>query len=224
MGATKMARQAEVGGRRAPRRRTGGHADLTKRKRGRLSRVASRETAVFVEMADYDTLLARDPSTARRMRARVRRMVRGAALRYGGEVPREVRGTVECLFPTELDGALAASHTRAALSGDRGVDAKIVVHGPDSGGGTASAVARDLARPGDVLVLGDVGPRLSPFAELHTCRLGTYMIAGVPRPVLVTTLVARHEDRGEVAAWSAPWMARLARRGAVPSRANGAQK
>lgn len=224
MRATKLAGHAEVGAGRARRRRTPAHADLAKAKGEPPERISSRETLVSVEMDDYATLLARDPSAARRVRARVRRMVRGAALRYGGEVLREVRGTVDCLFPTELDGALAAVHTRAALSGDRGVGAKIVVHGPDSGGGTASAVARDLARPGDVLVLGDVGPRLSPFAELHTCRLGTYMIAGVPRPVLVTTLVARHEDRGEVAAWSAPWMARLARRGTVPSRANGAQK
>lgn len=187
-------------------------------------RTSARETALSVEMDDYDGLLLRDAAAARRLRARMRRKTRGAALRYGGEVLLEAQGRVECRFPSELAAALAAAHVRAALAGDRGVAARIVVHAPDEGRGTARAVARDVALPGDVLVLGDVGRRLSAFPEVDTRPLGRFMIAGVPRPILLTMLEEREEDAGEVAAWSSPWMARLARRGAAPAKASGAQK
>jgi hypothetical protein len=222
MRATKTARHPEVGAGRARRRRTPAHPDLAKsRPRAHAS---SRQTALSVEMDDYDGLLRRDPVAARRLRARMRRRTRGAALRYGGEVLLEAQGRVECRFPSELTAALAAAHARAALEGERGVAARIVVHAPGDGPGVVRVAARDLARPGDVLVLGDVGRRLSAFPEVDTRPLGRFLLAGVPSPVLVTLLEWREEDAGEVAAWSAPWMARLARRGALTPQARGAQK
>lgn len=224
MRATKMVKQVEVGGRGAAHRRARGHADLARPRRARRLHEGSREATVRVEMADYEARLAGDPSMARRMRARMRRVVRGAALRYGGEVVREAGSEIELLFATGLDGALAAAHARAGLSGDRGVAAKIVVHQSDTGGTTGRAAARDLARAGDVLLLGRLGSRLAPFAQLHTRFLGKFMIAGVSRPTLVTALEAGDEDAGAVAAWSAPWMARLARRGAAPSGPRSPQK
>jgi len=216
-----MARHPEVGASRARRRRTPAHADLAKG-RPRL-RAESRETVVSVEMDDHDGLFRRDPAIARRLRARMRRRTRGAALRYGGEVLLEAQGRVECLFPTELTAALAAAHAGAALAGAGGVAVRIVLHAPDESRGAARAAA-DVARPRDVLVLGDLGRRLSAFPEVDTRPLGRFMLAGVPRPILVTVLEDREEDASEVAAWSAPWMARLARYGAVPSGARVAQK
>lgn len=182
---------------------------------GEGARPRSRETALLVQIEGYEALVSCDPRGARRLRARFRRIVRGMAVRHAGEVVEEAAGRSVAVFPTPLDAALAAGHAQAALAGSRGVPARIVVHVPAAGATAAATVARDLADPGNVLVLAPVTAWLGSHAEVELRPLGKFLMAGVPSPLSVALLETTTHGTEFVAVWSTPWMARLMRLGLV---------
>ena len=173
---------------------------------------------MLVEIDGWDEALRANSTMARRLRVRFRRAVRGAVFRHAGEVVSEEGGRCACLFPTPLDAALAATHTRSVLKGSRGVPARIVVHAPGAAQTAAIAVARDLTGPGDVLVLGEAGAWMAEHAEVEVRSLGRFLMAGVPGPVRVSVLESTGPDPEPVEMWATPWMARLIRLGLVEPR------
>ncbi len=183
------------------------------------------EALLLVELDGWAQRLQADPTSARRMRARVRRMVRGAALRYAGEVEREEHGSVVCRFSWMRGAALAAAHVRSALGGDGGIPVRMVVHRAGRADAVAgAAVLRDLARAGDILLAGEVASRRGGHGVGDAAAsLGTFLLAGVPGPIRVSVLeTAVRDTPREAAVWGAPWMARLGRKGLAEGAGGGA--
>jgi hypothetical protein len=199
------------------RRRPVDVAEAATRPPAPAMRRAEREDAMLlVELEDWADLLATDPTSARRVRARMRRMVAGATARYAGEVQREEGGLVASRFGWTRGAAHAAAQARAALSGEGGAPVRLVVHAAGRAAGVAGvAVLRDLARSGDVMLVDDVVARIEGRGdEGRPLPLGTFLLAGVPRPVRVALLdLPTGATSREAAVWGAPWAVRLVRRG-----------
>ena len=176
------------------------------------------EAVLLVEVDAWEDVVRQDPTLARRIRTRVRRMVGGAVLRYAGHVEHAEGARVVGRFGWGRDAALAAEHVRVALSGERGIPVRIVVHAAEAGARVAGqAVLRDLGRPGDVLLVGEAMTWVGLHREeREPTVLGTYMLAGVPKPVRVAVSeVPVSATPREAATWGAPWMARLGRKGLI---------
>jgi TolB-like protein/tetratricopeptide (TPR) repeat protein len=152
---------------------------------------------MFTDIVGYTTLVGDDEERARHTRARLRALLAEVLDAHGGTLIQNFGDGTLSLFPSAVEGALAAAGIQTQLAREPGVALRIGLHmgevAYDSEGiyGDAVNVAariQAIATPGSVLVSEEIARQLRNHRELPLASLGTVTLKNVADPMRIFAL------------------------------------